>query len=48
MSLDRVSCPMLCTWIKKRIERTAKRLILGAVHRGLQFLNSLKNKAKNV
>ena len=37
-----------CTWFKKRIERTAKHLFLGAEDRGLQFLNSVKNEAKNV
>ena len=35
-------------WVKKRIERAAKRLFLGAEDRGLQFLNSVKKEAKNV
>ena len=34
-----------CTCVKKRIERTAKRLSLGTKDRGLQFLNSVKNEA---
>ena len=37
-----------CTWVRKRIQRTAKRQFLGAEDRGLQFLNSVKNEAKNV
>ena len=32
--------------LKKRIERTANRLFLGFEHRGLQFINSVKNNLK--
>ena len=32
-----------CTWVKKRIERTGNHLFLGAEHRALQFLKSVKN-----
>ena len=37
-----------CTCVKKRIDRTANRLFLGYEHRVLQFINSVKNKPKNV
>ena len=37
-----------CTWLKKRIERTASRLFLGSEYQGLQFINSVKNEFKNV
>ena len=35
-----------CTWVEKRIKRTANRLFLGSEHRGFQIINSVKNKPK--
>ena len=34
--------------VRKRIERTANPLFLGAEHRGLQFLKSVTNEPKNL
>ena len=36
-----------CTWVKKRIKRTAIRLLLGSEHRGFRLINSVKNEPQN-